>query len=108
MGLSALTHLHNISGLLGAACLGFTAYMWKTGLHQTMLLESAYATFGAFWTLAFFFFNHFFDGGTNRYYPDLSGKVIIVTGANSGIGFSAAEELAKLNPAHLIRACRNK
>ena len=37
-------------------------------------------------------------GGRNKYRPDLSGKVIIVTGANTGIGFSAALEMAKLGP----------
>lgn len=36
--------------------------------------------------------------------PDLSGKVIIVTGANSGIGFETAKELARKG-AHTILAC---
>jgi NAD(P)-dependent dehydrogenase (short-subunit alcohol dehydrogenase family) len=38
--------------------------------------------------------------------PDLSGKVIIVTGSNSGTGFEAAKEFAR-NGAHTILACRN-
>ena len=38
--------------------------------------------------------------------PDLSGKVIIVTGGNSGIGFEAAKELARKG-AQTILACRN-
>ncbi len=39
--------------------------------------------------------------------PELSGKVIIVTGANTGIGFQAALELARKG-AETILACRNK
>lgn len=38
--------------------------------------------------------------------PDLTGKVIIVTGANSGIGFEATRQFA-LKGAHTILACRN-
>lgn len=38
--------------------------------------------------------------------PDQSGKVAIVTGANSGIGYNTACELAKKN-ATVIMACRN-
>ena len=38
--------------------------------------------------------------------PDLSGKVTIITGANSGIGYDTARELAKKN-ATVIMACRN-
>ncbi len=38
--------------------------------------------------------------------PNLSGKVIIVTGANSGIGFETAKELARKG-AHTILACRS-
>ncbi|KAJ8501872.1 hypothetical protein ONZ45_g11986 [Pleurotus djamor] len=39
---------------------------------------------------------------------DLTGKVVIVTGANTGIGFEAAKHFATMNPAKLILACRNK
>ena len=39
--------------------------------------------------------------------PDLSGKVAIITGANSGLGYEAALALAARN-ARVILACRNK
>ena len=38
--------------------------------------------------------------------PDQSGKIVVVTGANSGLGFIATRELAKRN-AEVIMACRN-
>ncbi len=38
--------------------------------------------------------------------PDLSGKTIIVTGGNSGIGYEAALEFARKR-AEVMLACRN-
>lgn len=49
----------------------------------------------------------YFKGGTNKYYPDLNGKVIVITGANAGIGKETTLELAKLG-AIIVMACRSK
>lgn len=38
---------------------------------------------------------------------DLSGKTVVVVGANAGIGFEAATHFARMSPAKLIVACRN-
>lgn len=39
---------------------------------------------------------------------DLSGKIIMVTGSNTGLGFEAAKHFASMNPERLILACRNE
>ncbi|KAF9241280.1 hypothetical protein BU15DRAFT_60905 [Melanogaster broomeanus] len=39
---------------------------------------------------------------------DLSGKTVVVVGANVGIGFEAAKHFARMNPSRLIIACRSE
>ena len=39
---------------------------------------------------------------------DLTGKTVIVIGANTGLGFETAKHLAMMNPAKLILGCRSK
>ena len=39
---------------------------------------------------------------------NLSGKTVVITGSNTGLGFEAAKHFAKMNPGRLILACRNQ
>ena len=41
-------------------------------------------------------------------YEDLSGKTVVVIGANNGIGFEATKHFARMNPDRLILGCRSK
>jgi len=38
---------------------------------------------------------------------DLTGKTVIVVGANTGLGFEASKHFATMNPERLILACRS-
>ncbi len=39
---------------------------------------------------------------------DLSGKTVIVVGANTGLGFQATKHFTTMNPERIIMACRNE
>ena len=56
---------------------------------------------------AFAALKRYFNGGRNPHFPDLNGKVIVVTGANTGIGYIAVEEMAKLGAKAIVLACRD-
>ena len=52
---------------------------------------------------------HFWSaGGINVHYPGLHDKVVVITGANTGLGYQTAKELAKLKPKVIIMACRDQ
>lgn len=65
-----------------------------------------YISFFFFTTLFLFFLKRYFNGGVCRYTADLTGKTIIITGANSGLGLHTTSALSKLN-AKIIMACRD-
>ena len=39
---------------------------------------------------------------------DLSGKTVVVIGANVGLGFEAAKHFASMNPNRLVLGCRSQ
>ena len=41
-------------------------------------------------------------------HEDLSGKTVVVIGANVGLGFEAAKHFARMNPNRIILGCRSK
>ena len=51
---------------------------------------------------------YYFNGGKNEHWPDLKGKTIVITGANVGLGYISALEMAKLKPERIIMACRSE
>ncbi|KAF7299129.1 hypothetical protein MIND_00861400 [Mycena indigotica] len=59
-----------------------------------------------------FSFSAFIKGQRSRRAPvttaDLSGKTILVVGANAGLGFEATKHFATMKPGRLILACRSE
>lgn len=49
----------------------------------------------------------YINGPACKYKIDLSEKIVLITGANSGLGFYTAQELAKMK-ATIVMGCRNK
>ena len=41
-------------------------------------------------------------------HADLSGKTVVVVGANTGLGYEATKHFALMNPERLILACRSQ
>jgi retinol dehydrogenase-12 len=41
-------------------------------------------------------------------HADLSGKTVVVVGANVGLGFEAAKHFASMNPKRLVLGCRSQ
>ena len=48
------------------------------------------------------------NGGVNKHKPDLSGKIIVITGANTGLGYESVKYMSRLGPQKIILACRNE
>ena len=69
---------------------------------------SSYMMIGVSTVMGLGIINWYFNGSTNKHYPSQAGKTILITGSNTGLGYVAAEELAKLGPAKIILACRDE
>ena len=54
------------------------------------------------------FFRKRLIGDSNKHKPDLSGQIIVITGAHRGIGLESAKFISALNPCKIILACRSK
>ena len=48
------------------------------------------------------------NGAVNKHSPSQAGKIILITGANTGLGYIAANEISKLGAEKIILACRNE
>ena len=56
--------------------------------------------------LSYYFIKKYYDGGVCKYFPNMKGKIIVITGCNTGIGEITAYELAKLG-SNIVLACRS-
>jgi FlaA1/EpsC-like NDP-sugar epimerase len=52
--------------------------------------------------------NRYFNGGKNVHSPNLQGQIVVITGANTGIGFETAKFMANLKPKKIVFACRSE
>ena len=63
---------------------------------------------GFFQRLVHLFRDQFFTTPPPLVRADLSGKTVLVVGANVGLGFEAAKHFAEMQPERLILACRSE
>ena len=62
-----------------------------------------------FCAVALALLKRYYNGGVNKFYPQYHNvETVVITGANTGLGRICTEEIAKLNPAHVVMACRNR
>ena len=72
----------------------------------SLLSPSSLIAFLIVFPIMICFLKKYFNGGVCRFQADLTSKIIIITGANKGIGKQTALEFAKMN-ATLIFGCRD-
>jgi len=71
-----------------------------------LLSNPTFVTGSVLAATALFFGKKYFEGGVNTIHKDLSNQVIVITGANTGIGKETARALARMN-ATIVFACRD-
>ena len=83
---------------------------WRS-LSRCYKIKRLAKTFAIFQTMKLSFF-HFLHEQLATVpsveHEDLSGKTVVVIGANIGLGFEAAKHFAKMNPDRIILGCRSK